>query len=171
VFGFNLTLLDDIHNPSAESQGEDCIAQKSKNDMDGKPVTPQYGGEGKDLFGQCHCRDHQHQCEGSNEWPQHLDSISPIKAQINPNDGPCKKGEGFMKIGNGGMPCFDIPKYEGDAVKDKPCEQGKEADFGQQFLQEDDEEKVFKRPQEIEDDGKFEKPNVHRIDPLRFAMV
>ena len=48
---------------------------------------------------------------------------------------------------------------------------GKEADFGQQFLQEDDEEKVLKRPQEIEGDGKFEKPNVHRSDPLRSAML
>ncbi len=72
-----------------------------------------------------------------------------------------------MKIGNGGMPCFDIPKYEGDAVKDKPCGQGKEADFGQQFLQEDNEEKVLKGPQEIEGDGNFEKPDVHQIDPLR----
>lgn len=75
-----------------------------------------------------------------------------------------------MKIGNGGMPCLDIPKCEGDAVKDKPCEQGKEANFGQQFLQEDDEEKVIKGPQEIEGDGKFEKPNIHRSDPLRSAM-
>lgn len=76
-----------------------------------------------------------------------------------------------MEIGNGGMPGFDIPKYEGDAVKDKPCEQGKEADFCQQFPQEDNEEEVLKGRQQIEGKGKFEKPNVHRIGPLRYGLM
>jgi len=85
-------LLEDIYNPGAEGQGEDGIAEKSENNVDGKPVTPQYGGEGKDLLGQYHCWDHQNQCEGSNEGTQDLDPISPIESQINPNDGPCKEG-------------------------------------------------------------------------------
>lgn len=72
-----------------------------------------------------------------------------------------------MEIGNGCMPSFEIPKYEGNGVKGKTCKQREQADLGQQFPQEDDEEKVLKGPQEIEGNGNFEKPNVHRIDPLR----
>jgi len=164
-------LLDDIHNPGAEGQSEDGIAQKSEYDVDGKPVTPQYGSKGKDLFGQCHCRDHQNQRKGSNNSPQDLNPIPPVESQINTKDGPCKKREGFMEIGNGDMPCFEIPKYEGNAVKDKTCRQGNKRNFGQQFPQEDNEEKVLKGPQEIEDHGNFKKPNVHQIGPLRFATV
>lgn len=85
-------LLEDVHNPGAESQGEEGIAQKSENDMDRKPVTPQHGSERKDLFGQYHCRDHQNQRQGSNERTQDLDPISPVESQINSDDGPRKKG-------------------------------------------------------------------------------
>ena len=76
-----------------------------------------------------------------------------------------------MEIGNGDMPSFEIPKYEGNAVKDKTRRQGNKRNFGQQFPQEDNEEKVLKGPQEIEDEGKVEKPNVHRIDPLRYGLM
>lgn len=76
-----------------------------------------------------------------------------------------------MEIGNGGMPGFEIPKYEGNGVEEKTCKQGKQADFGQQFPQEDDKEKVLKGPQEIEGHGNFEEPNVHRISLLPYGLV
>jgi len=124
-------LLNYIHNPRAEGQGEYGIAQKSENDVDGKPVTLQDGGEGKNLFGQSYCRNYQNQCKGRNKRAQHLNPISPVKGQVNPYDGPCKKREGFMEIGNGGMPSLEIPKYESDTMKGKPGRQGNEGDFGQ----------------------------------------
>lgn len=76
-----------------------------------------------------------------------------------------------MEVSNGGIPSFEKPKYETEGVKGKTRNEGKEADFGQQFPQENDEEKVLKGPQEIEGQGNFEKPNVHRISPAPYGLM
>jgi hypothetical protein len=101
-----IKILYKIHDTKTACYGKSGISHKTCHYMACKPVTL----ERRDQWlypavyiGRQGSKGHGKKCNGNNEYAQAFVFDPPLENQIEKNDGPCKKNQRFIEIGEGCM--------------------------------------------------------------------
>ena len=115
-----------------------AFPSKGEEDMKGMPEALQNGRQRDNLLWQSIGKKHENKSNRGKKSAQNLDLKLQISDQEHTDDYPSKKRQGFIKIGDRGMPRLRIPCDQGQGVRDKSDQNGCQGCFGEIFLQKND---------------------------------